>query len=94
MQGMVEFFNKRDQRPDIPVPYSGTRIVSFELLNQPSGIINADVKLIAGSAQKCARQFAQFTRRCARERRQLRAAHPINQAIFQIDSDLRVRALE
>lgn len=33
MQRMVEFFNKRDQRPDIPVPHPRSRIVSFELFD-------------------------------------------------------------
>ena len=94
MQRMVEFFNKRDQRSDIPVPKARTRIVLFELFNQPAGIINADVKLVAGSPQKCAREFAQFACRSSGEHRQLRAARPINQTIFQIDSNLRVRAFK
>ncbi len=94
VQRMIEFFNERDQRSDIPVPYSRTRIVLFELIDEPTRIINADVKLIAASPQKRARQFAQFPGRFAREHRQMRAARPINQTIFQIDSDLRVRAFE
>ena len=66
----------------------------FELVNQPAGIINADVKLVAGSPQKRARELAQFPGRRACEHRQLRTACPINETIFQIDSDLRVRAFE
>jgi hypothetical protein len=91
---MIQFFNKRDQRSDIPVPQSRTRIVLFELFNQPAGIINADVKLVTSTPQKRARKFAQFAGRCPCEHRQLRGARPINETIFQIDSDVRVRAFE
>ena len=94
MQRMIHFFHKRDQRSDIPVPQPRTRIVLFELFNQPAGIINADVKLIAGLPQKRAREFAQFPGRCPCQHRQLRAARPINQTIFQIDPDLCVRAFK
>jgi len=94
VQRMIQFFNERDQRSDIPIPQPSTRIMLFELVNQPAGIINADVKLVAGSPQKCAREFAQFPCGFTREQRQLRAARPIDQTIFQIDSDLRVRAFE
>jgi hypothetical protein len=64
MQRVIQFFHERDQRSDIPIPQPRTRIVSFELFNQPAGIINADVKLVAGSPQKRAREFAQFPGRC------------------------------
>src|SRR5215211_1790396 len=94
VQRMVQFFNKRDQRSDIAITQPRTRIVLFELVNEPAGIINADVELVAGSPQKGARELAQFSRRCPGEHRQLRAALPIDQTIFQIDSDLRVRAFE
>src|SRR3954451_3479183 len=60
MQRMIEFFNKRDQRPDIAIPQPCPRIVLFELINQPAGIINADVKLVARSPQERPRQFTQF----------------------------------
>jgi hypothetical protein len=50
--------------------------------------------LVAGSPQKRAGEFAQFPGRFSREHRQLRAARPINQTIFQINSDLRVCALK
>src|SRR5436189_22498 len=73
---MVEFFNKRDQRSDIPVPHPCTRIVLFELFNQPPGIINADVKLIAGSPQKCARKFTQFAAASHHMRRNKLIVHP------------------
>ena len=66
----------------------------FELFNQPAGIVNADIKLVAGTPQKSAREFAQFPGRFSREHGQLRAARPINQTIFQIDPDLCVRAFK
>src|ERR1043165_8782130 len=66
----------------------------FELFNQPARIINADIELVARAAQKSAREFAQFARRSSGEHRQLRAARPIDQTIFQINSNLRVRSFE
>jgi len=60
VQRVIQFFNKRDQRSDVRGPQPRTRIVLFKLFNQPAGIINADVKLVAGSPQKRAREFAQF----------------------------------
>ena len=94
VQRMIQFFNERDQRSDIAVPQPGARIMLFELVNQPPRIINADVKLVTGPPQKCARELAQFPGRCPCEHRQLRAPRPIDQTIFQVDSDLRVRAFE
>jgi len=50
MQGVIDFFDKHDQRPDVAIGQSATRIVLFELFNQPARIINADVKLVPGAA--------------------------------------------
>ena len=94
VQRMIEFFHKRDERPDIAIAQAGARIVLLELFDQPARIINADIELIVGMPQKSAREFAQFPRRCARQPRQLRATGPIDQAILQIDSDLRVGPFE
>jgi len=58
MQGMIEFFHEHDERPDISIAHAGTRIVLFELFNEPARIINADVKLVARAPQKRARQLA------------------------------------
>ena len=68
--------------------------MSLELFDQPTGIINTDVKAIVGRAQKCAGKLTQFAGRFASQDRQLPAAVPINQAIFEIDPNLRVSALE
>src|ERR1043166_8980762 len=76
VQRMIQFFNKRDQRSDIPIPQPGARIVLFQLVNQPPRIIDADIKLVAGSPHKCARKLAQFPGRCPCEHRQLRAPRP------------------
>jgi len=94
MQRVIQFFDEHDQRPDVAVTQTRARIVLFKLFDQPLRIINANVKLVAGLPQKRAREFAQFPGRFAREHRQLRAARPINQTIFQIDPDLRVRAFK
>src|SRR4029453_11128091 len=59
VQRVIQFFHEHDQRPDVAVTQARTRIVLFELFNEPAGIINADIKLVAGSPQKSAREFAQ-----------------------------------
>ena len=94
MECVIQFFDEHDQRSDVAIPQPRTWIVLFELFDQPAGIVNADIKLVSGTPQKRAREFAQFPGRFAREHRQLRAARPINQTIFQINSDLRVRAFK
>src|SRR4030095_5517407 len=57
-------------------------------------IINADIKLIVRRAQESARQLAQFARRSAGQSRELPATPLINQAILEVDPDLRVSPLE
>src|SRR6266550_2581266 len=94
MQRMIKFFYEHNQRPDIAVTHSCSRIVLFELFNEPARIVNANIELIARLPQKCASQLAQFTRRFSSQDRQLRAARPIDQAIFQIDPNLCVRSLK
>ncbi len=94
VQRMIEFLDEHNQRSDIAITQARARIVLFELFDQPARIINADVKLVAGLPQKCARQLAQFAGGLAGQHRQLHATRPINQAILQIDPNLRVRSLE
>src|SRR5438094_4157838 len=43
MQGVIDFFDKHDERPDVAIGQSATRVVLFELFNQPARIINTDV---------------------------------------------------
>jgi len=71
-----------------------TGVVLLELVDQPSRIINAHVKLVSGAAQKCACQLAQFAGRFPRQNRQLRATLPIDQTIFEINPDLGVGSLK
>src|SRR5262249_20364622 len=94
MQRMIQFFHEHDQRSDIAIAHAGAWIVLFELLDEPTRIINANVELVSRTPKKCARELAQFTRSPSRQDRQLRATHAIDQAIFQIDSDLRVGPLK
>src|SRR5207302_5086346 len=91
---VIDLFNKGNQRTDIVIAHAGARIVLFELFDQPARIVNADVEAIVSRAQKCPGELAQFERRPASQDRQLPATAAIDQAIFQIDADLRVGALE
>ena len=94
MQRMIELFDEHDQRPDIAIAQARARIVKLQLLDEPARVVNANVKLITRAAQECARELAQFARGLSSEHRQLRATRPIDQAILQVDPDLRVRPLE
>jgi len=49
MQRMIEFFYEHNQRPDVAVADSSARIVLFELFNEPTRIVNANIELIARS---------------------------------------------
>src|SRR2546429_600352 len=94
VQGMIEFLHEHDQRPDIAITHACARIMLFELFNEPARIVNADVKLIASAPKKRSSKLAQFAGRSSSEDRQLRAARPIDQTIFQIDPHLRVGSLK
>src|SRR5205085_10556340 len=94
VKGVIDFFHETDERTDIVIAQSRARIVPLELFDQPTGIVNPDVKLVVGGAQKCPGKFTQFERRFTGQDGQLRAATAIDQAVFEIDSDLRVSALE
>src|ERR1051326_9037708 len=94
MQGMIDFFHERDQRPDVAIAQPGARIVSLELFDQPARIINADVQLVVCAPEKSAGQLAELARIRARQTRELRASARIDQAILEIDPDLRVGSFE
>ena len=94
VQRVIDFLDEDDERTDVRVVQSGARIVPLKLFDEPARIINADEELIVRVSQKSAREFAQFARRRARQFAQLRATRAIDDAIFEIDSDLRVGALE
>src|SRR5687767_2460705 len=94
MEGVIDLLHEGDQRPDIAIAQPGARIVPLQLFDQPAGIINPDVKLIVRAPQESPGQLAQFARGCAGQPRELRAALLIDEAIFEIDPDLRVGPLK
>ena len=67
---------------------------ALELFDEPARIINADIELIVRRSQEGASQLAQLTRRGSGEFCELPAAPLIDQAILEVDPDLRVSALE
>src|SRR5436305_7603539 len=91
---VIDLFDESDQRSDVTIAQSGAWIMLLELFDHPARIINADVEPIIGSSQECARELAQFTRGFTGQDRQVPATMTIDQAIFEIDPDLRVGALE
>src|SRR5476649_2213825 len=52
VERVIDFFDEDDERTNVLIAQAGTRIVLFELLDQPARIINADVKLVVGAAEK------------------------------------------
>jgi hypothetical protein len=94
MKRVVNFFHEGDERADVPIAQAGARIVPFELLDEPPGIINSDVKLVVGVTEKSPGQLAEFARVRPGQKRELRAPALVDQTIFKIDPDLRVGAFE
>src|SRR5262245_32492731 len=90
VQGMIDFFHKGNQLPDIGIAQTAPRVVPLQLLNQPVRVINADVQVAIHAPQEGSRQFTQFTRRCPGESRELPATRSVNEAILQVDADGRV----
>ena len=94
MERVIDLLHERDQRPDVAIAQARARIVPLQLFDQPARIINADVKLIVRAPQKGPGQLAQFPRGRAGQPRELRAAFLVDQAIFEVDPDLRVGPLK
>ena len=69
-------------------------IVLLELIDEPAGIIDPDVELVAGSAEKGAGELAQLPGGCAGEAGKLAAALPVDEALLEVDADGGVGALE
>src|SRR3984893_15206677 len=94
VQGVVQFLNKNDEGANVGIAQAAARVVPFELIDEPARIVNPDVKLIAGVAEKSARDLVQFAGRGASQFAEMNGAGPINDAIFEINADLRVSAFE
>src|SRR3954463_3239974 len=62
VERVVDLFHERDERADVSIAQAGPRIVPFQLLDQPPGIINPDVKLIVSVPQESPGQLAQLAR--------------------------------
>ena len=66
----------------------------FQLFNEPARIINPDIELIVCRAQERARQVAQFGCGGTSQFGKVPAAPLVDQAFLEINSDLRIGALE
>jgi len=64
---MIEFLDEHDQRTDIAIAQPCARIVQLQLFDQPTRIINANIKLVSRAAQERARDLAQFARGFSRQ---------------------------
>ena len=62
VERMIDLFHKRDERPNVAIAQTGARIMPFKLFDQPARIIDADIELVIGMPQKCARELASFPR--------------------------------
>src|SRR5439155_17920987 len=94
VQGVIQFLNENDEGANIGITQAATRVMSLELIDEPARIINPNIKLIAGVPQKSAGEFVQFARGSTGQLAELNGAGAIDNAIFQINTDLRVGAFE
>ena len=60
MQSMVDFFDEGDERVDISIAQTGTRIVYLELFDKPARIVNSNTQATVGSAKKGSGEHAQL----------------------------------
>src|SRR5262249_20778055 len=56
---VINFLHERDQRPNVMIAQAGARVVLLELFDEPTGIVNADVKPIVSGAKKGPGELAQ-----------------------------------
>jgi hypothetical protein len=94
MEGVVDLFHERNQRPDVSIAQARARIVPLQLFDEPARIIDPNVKLIVRAPEKSAGEIAQLAGLGAGEPGEMGAAALIDQAIFQVDPDLRVGPLK
>ena len=94
VQRVIQFLNENDEGANVGIAQSAARVMPLELIDEPARIIDPDVKLIAGVPKKSAREFVQFARGSAGQLAELNGTGAINNAIFEINPDLRVGAFE
>ena len=94
MQGVVDLLHERDELGDVGLAEPGPGIVFLELLDEPLGVIDADVELAVGFAEKRAGQLAELPRRGPGQPAELSAALAADQAILQVDPHLGVGAFK
>jgi len=94
MKSVIQFLNKNDEGANVKIAQAAPGIVAFELINEPARIIDPDIELIAGVAEESARDLIQFAGRGTSQFAEMNGTGPINDAIFEINADLGVSALE
>ena len=94
MKSVIQFLDENDEGANVKIAQAAPGIVAFELINEPARIIDPDIELIAGVAEESARDLIQFAGRGASQFAEMNGTGPINDAIFEINTDLGVSALE
>ena len=94
VKGVIQFLNENDERTNIAIAQAAPGIVAFELINEPARIIDPDIELIAGVTEESTRDLIQFAGRGTSQFAEMNGTGPINDAIFEINADLGVSALE
>ena len=94
VERVIQFLNENDEGANVGIAQAAPGIVAFELINEPARIIDPDIELIAGVAKEGARDLIQFAGRGASQFAEMNGTGPINDAIFEINADLCVGALE
>ena len=60
VEGMIDFFDEGDHRKDIGIAKSFSGVMAFQLIDQPAGVVDADMELAVGPAEESAGEFTEF----------------------------------
>src|SRR5207249_11285449 len=94
MKSVIQFLYENDEGANVKIAQSAPGIVAFELINEPTRIIEPDIELIAGVAEESTRDLIQFAGRGASQFAEMNGTSSINDAIFQINPDLGIGTFE
>lgn len=94
VEGMIDFFDEGDQREDIGIAKSFSGVMAFQLIDQPAGVVDADMELAVGFAEESAGEFAEFAGGGSGGASELARALGVDEAVFEVDPDLGVGPFE
>jgi hypothetical protein len=94
VEGMIDFFDEGDQGKDIGIAKSFSGVMAFQLIDQPAGVVDADMELAVGPAEESAGEFTEFAGGGPGGATELARALRVDEAVFEVDPDLGVGPFE